>query len=270
VVPSGRIRSRRSQQHLTIIADAAQHVERAMQALDAYELDEEEDRGRSHRSQRDFLITEMEVKQRGRLERTAQIQNLGTRNAQGGVDAGGPGPGHYELKGMVGKLEVKLEIAQAEIARMNEALLNEVRVQRDKRTRPPPVLGAASALTTGDEFKGEAPSESILELRYHLAVGEISRLKRQETRTQEANRCLQDELAELRATLNAERRAASEELLNEVRAQRDAAHAKLDAASRYVLNGGLERALNYDIDDALKKMEAKALKRKRAYEAENQ
>lgn len=243
-----------------------------MQALDAYELDEEEDRGRSHRSQRDFLITDMEVKQRGRLERTAQIQNLGTRNARGGVDADGPGPGPYleiaELKGMVGKLEVKLETALAEIARLNEALQDELRAQRDKSTRPPLVLGAAmgDASTTGDEFEGGAPSESILELRYHLAVDESRRLKRQETKTDEAKRCLQDEVDELRRTLNAERRAANEEisareakiarlkeeLLNEVREQRDAALSTVssfESARRQLMN---KLRARLDDDDAKK------------------
>ena len=58
--------------------------------------------------QSDFLVTQREIELLGTLDRTAQEQNHLTRNGLGGVDAGGPGPGHYVeiavLKGTVGKL----------------------------------------------------------------------------------------------------------------------------------------------------------------------
>ena len=121
--------------HDAVLAELSQN-ECAKQALrDFQEVAGEEDKIRLDRSLREGALTKFAVKERGRSERLAQSQNASTRSARGGVDAGGPGPGHYiaiaELKVALGKLEVKLEAAQKEIARLNKALQDELRAQRD-------------------------------------------------------------------------------------------------------------------------------------------
>ena len=77
-----------------------------------------------------------------RLVREAQLRYARTRKADGGVDAGGPGPGPYleiarlesdiaskdeDLKAM----STMLQSARNEIARLNKALQDELRAQRD-------------------------------------------------------------------------------------------------------------------------------------------
>ena len=108
----------------------------AKQALrDFEEVAGEEDEIRHDRSVREALLTESQIKKQGLLERLAQSQNAGTRSAFGGVDAGGPGPGHYvaiaELKVALGKLEVKLEAAQTENARLHQLNLELVTARHD-------------------------------------------------------------------------------------------------------------------------------------------
>ena len=108
----------------------------AKQALwDFEEVAGEEDEIRHDRSVREGALTECEIKKQGLLERLAQSQNAGTRSAFGGVDAGGPGPGHYvaiaELKVALGKLEVKLEAAQTENARLHQMNLELVTARHD-------------------------------------------------------------------------------------------------------------------------------------------
>ena len=108
----------------------------AKQALrDFEEVAGEEDEIRHDRSVREGALTECEIKKQGLLERLAQSQNAGTRSAFGGVDAGGPGPGHYvaiaELKVALGKLEVKLEAAQTENARLHQLNLELVTARHD-------------------------------------------------------------------------------------------------------------------------------------------
>jgi len=113
---------------------AADEAKPAMQARDDA-CDIEEAEHKAERLECDFLVTQQEIEFLGRLDRTAQEQNHLTRNGLGGVDAGGPGPGHYVemavLKGTVGKLEIKLAAAQKEIARLNEVLQDELRARRD-------------------------------------------------------------------------------------------------------------------------------------------
>ena len=112
---------------------AADEAKPAMQAACECPVEEAEDRYMQLKS--DFLVTQREIEMLGTLDRTAQEQNHLTRNGLGGVNAGGPGPGQYVeiavLKGTVGKLEIKLAAAQKEIARLNEALQDELRAQRD-------------------------------------------------------------------------------------------------------------------------------------------
>ena len=108
----------------------------AKQALwDFEEVAGEEDEIRHDRSVREGALTECEIKKQGLLERLAQSQNAGTRSAFGGVDTGGPGPGHYvaiaELKVALGKLEVKLEAAQTENARLHQVNLELVTARHD-------------------------------------------------------------------------------------------------------------------------------------------
>ena len=108
----------------------------AKQALrDFEEVAGEEDEIRHDRSVREGALTECEIKKQGLLERLAQSQNAGTRSAFGGVDTGGPGPGHYiaiaELKVVLGKLEVKLEAAQTENARLHQLNLELVTARHD-------------------------------------------------------------------------------------------------------------------------------------------
>ena len=109
---------------------AADEAKPAMQACDIEEAEHT-----AERLECDFLVTQQEIEFLGRLDRTAQEQNHLTRNGLGGVDAGGPGPGHYVemavLKGTVGKLEIKLAAAQKEIARLNEALQDVLRTRLD-------------------------------------------------------------------------------------------------------------------------------------------
>ena len=113
---------------------AADEAKPAMQARDDA-CDIEEAEHKAERLECDFLVTQQEIEFLGRLDRTAQEQNHLTRNGLGGVDAGGPGPGHYVemavLKGTVGKLEIKLAAAQKEIARLNEALQDVLRTRLD-------------------------------------------------------------------------------------------------------------------------------------------
>ncbi|CAH0363719.1 unnamed protein product [Pelagomonas calceolata] len=112
---------------------AADEAKPAMQAACECPVEEAEDRYMQLKS--DFLVTQREIEMLGTLDRTAQEQNHLTRNGLGGVDAGGPGPGHYVemavLKGTVGKLEIKLAAAQKEIARLNEALQDVLRTRLD-------------------------------------------------------------------------------------------------------------------------------------------
>ena len=108
----------------------------AKQALrDFEEVAGEEDEIRHDRSVREGALTECEIKKQGLLERLAQSQNASTRRAFGGVDVGGPGPGHYiaiaELKVALGKLEVKLEAAQTENARLHQLNLELVTARHD-------------------------------------------------------------------------------------------------------------------------------------------
>ena len=108
----------------------------AKQALwDFEEVAGEEDEIRLDRSVREALQTESQIKKQGQLERLAQSQNAGTRRARGGVDVGGPGPGHYieiaQLKVALGKLEVKLEAAQTENARLHQMNLELVTARHD-------------------------------------------------------------------------------------------------------------------------------------------
>ena len=108
----------------------------AKQALwDFEEVAGEEDEIRHDRSVREALLTESQIKKQGLLERLAQKQNAGTRRARGGVDLGGPGPGHYieiaQLKVALGKLEVKLEAAQTENARLHQLNLELVTARHD-------------------------------------------------------------------------------------------------------------------------------------------
>ena len=122
-------------QHDAVLAKLSQN-ECAKQALwDFAEVAGEEDEIRLDRSVREALQTESQIKKQGQLERLAQSQNAGTRSAFGGVDAGGPGPGHYvaiaELKVALGKLEVKLEAAQKEIARLHQLNLELVAARHD-------------------------------------------------------------------------------------------------------------------------------------------
>ena len=109
---------------------AADEAKPAMQACDIEEAEH-----KAERLECDFLVTQQEIEFLGRLDRTAQEQNHLTRNGLGGVDAGGPGPGHYVemavLKGTVGKLEIKLAAAQKEIARLNQALQDVLRTRLD-------------------------------------------------------------------------------------------------------------------------------------------
>ena len=113
---------------------AADEAKPAMQARDDA-CDIEEAEHKAERLECDFLVTQQEIEFLGRLDRTAQEQNHLTRNGLGGVDAGGPGPGHYVemavLKGTVGKLEIKLAAAQKEIARLNQALQDVLRTRLD-------------------------------------------------------------------------------------------------------------------------------------------
>ena len=112
---------------------AADEAKPAMQAACECPVEEAEDRYMQLKS--DFLVTQREIEMLGTLDRTAQEQNHLTRNGLGGVDAGGPGPGHYVemavLKGTVGKLEIKLAAAQKEIARLNQALQDVLRTRLD-------------------------------------------------------------------------------------------------------------------------------------------
>ena len=122
-------------QHDAVLAKLSQN-ECAKQALrDFAEVAGEEDEIRHDRSVREGALTECEIKKQGPLERLAQSQNAGTRSAFGGVDAGGPGPGHYvaitELKVALGKLEVKLEAAQTENARLHQVNLELVTARHD-------------------------------------------------------------------------------------------------------------------------------------------
>ena len=122
-------------QHDAVLAKLSQN-ECAKQALrDFEEVAGEEDEIRHDRSVREGALTECEIKERGLLERLAQSQNASTRSAFGGVDAGGPGPGHYiaiaELKVALGKLEVKLEAAQTENARLHQVNLELVTARHD-------------------------------------------------------------------------------------------------------------------------------------------
>ena len=122
-------------QHDAVLAKLSQN-ECAKQALwDFAEVAGEEDEIRHDRSVREALLTESQIKKQGLLERLAQSQNAGTRSAFGGVDAGGPGPGHYiaiaELKVALGKLEVKLEAAQTENARLHQVNLELVTARHD-------------------------------------------------------------------------------------------------------------------------------------------
>ena len=122
-------------QHDAVLAKLSQN-ECAKQALrDFEEVAGEEDEIRHDRSVREGALTECEIKKQGLLERLAQSQNAGTRSAFGGVDAGGPGPGHYiaiaELKVALGKLEVKLEAAQTENARLHQMNLELVTARHD-------------------------------------------------------------------------------------------------------------------------------------------
>ena len=108
----------------------------AKQALrDFEEVAGEEDEIMLDRSVREALQTESQIKKQGQLERLAQKQNAGTRRARGGVDLGGPGPGHYieiaQLKVALGKLEVKLEAAQTENARLHQVNLELVTARHD-------------------------------------------------------------------------------------------------------------------------------------------
>ena len=116
-----------------IVGDVA--ADEAKLVMQACECPVKEAEDRYIRLQCDFLVTQRQIEMLGTLERTAQEQNHLTRSGLGGGDAGRPGPGHYVeiavLKGTVGKLEIKLAAAQKEIARLNEALQDELRAQRD-------------------------------------------------------------------------------------------------------------------------------------------
>ena len=116
-----------------VVGDVA--ADEAKLVMQACECPVKEAEDRYIRLQCDFLVTQRQIEMLGTLERTAQEQNHLTRSGLGGGDAGRPGPGHYVeiavLKGTVGKLEIKLAAAQKEITRLNEALQDELRAQRD-------------------------------------------------------------------------------------------------------------------------------------------
>ena len=116
-----------------VVGDVA--ADEAKLVMQACECPVKEAEDRYIRLQCDFLVTQRQIEMLGTLERTAQEQNHLTRNGLGGVDAGGPGPGHYVemavLKGTVGKLEIKLAAAQKEIARLNQALQDVLRTRLD-------------------------------------------------------------------------------------------------------------------------------------------
>ena len=116
-----------------VVGDVA--ADEAKLVMQACECPVKEAEDRYIRLQCDFLVTQRQIEMLGTLERTAQEQNHLTRSGLGGGDAGRPGPGHYVeiavLKGTVEKLEIKLEAAQKEIARLNKALQDELRAQRD-------------------------------------------------------------------------------------------------------------------------------------------
>ena len=116
-----------------VVGDVA--ADEAKLVMQACECPVKEAEDRYIRLQCDFLVTQRQIEMLGTLERTAQEQNHLTRSGLGGGDAGRPGPGHYVeiavLKGTVGKLEIKLAAAQNGITRLNEALQDELRAQRD-------------------------------------------------------------------------------------------------------------------------------------------
>ena len=138
---SGRIARAARSSHLATMADAAQSRRDA--ARDGFHRDL---MGADQRERE--LIKSGEEVERARIEsydrlvREAQLRYAQTRKADGGVDAGGPGPGLYleitrleseiaskdeELKDM----STMLQSARNEIARLNKALQDELRAQRD-------------------------------------------------------------------------------------------------------------------------------------------
>ena len=116
-----------------VVGDVA--ADEAKLVMQACECPVKEAEDRYIRLQCDFLVTQRQIEMLGTLERTAQEQNHLTRSGLGGGDAGRPGPGHYVeiavLKGTVEKLEVKLEAAQKEIARLHQLNLELVAARHD-------------------------------------------------------------------------------------------------------------------------------------------
>ena len=138
---SGRICARRAQRHFATMADAAQSRRDA--ARDGFYRDL---MGADQREQE--LIKSGEELERAHIEsydrlvREAQRRHAETRKADGGVDAGGPGPGAYleiaRLESVIASKDVMLKalstMLDAErkaVKRLNEALQNELRAQRD-------------------------------------------------------------------------------------------------------------------------------------------
>ena len=116
-----------------VVGDVA--ADEAKLVMQACECPVKEAEDRYIRLQCDFLVTQRQIEMLGTLERTAQEQNHLTRSGLGGGDAGRPGPGHYVeiavLEGTVEKLEVKLEAAQKEIARLHQLNLELVAARHD-------------------------------------------------------------------------------------------------------------------------------------------
>ena len=133
--------------HLATMADAAQPRQPTLRRLVDYRRDMAREQAEADKREQEEIKAYEEIKRAriesyDRLVREAQLRYARTRKADGGVDAGGPGPGLYleitrlesiiaskdeELKAM----STMLQSARNEIARLNKALQDELRAQRD-------------------------------------------------------------------------------------------------------------------------------------------
>ena len=133
--------------HLATMADAAQPRQPTLRRLVDYRRDMAREQAEADKREQEEIkayeeIRRARIESYDRLVREAQRRHAETRKADGGVDAGGPGPGAYleiarlesviaSKDAMLKVLSTMLDAERKQVKRLNEALQNELRAQRD-------------------------------------------------------------------------------------------------------------------------------------------
>lgn len=273
---SGRYCAWRWQQHLASMADAAREGLRDRRKKDlralrevARELSAESHHKEMIRMSRNGELTIASRESRGRIERNVQKEAYQTRVAFGGVEAGGPGPDWGKVIVDLGKerdeLKNKLENSEKEVKRLNQVNFELVKAQRDAALADESEDDDAAAETfqSAEEFTNnilDLPGETDLQyaertfdllwVKYEGAVRMYSEAEDSRIRADNKAAKAQDDLKEAQNEAKKDIASLNEALLNEVRAQRDAAlSTSLDVSSFESARRRLLNELRAHLDD---------------------